>query len=185
MLRVNSDKAVGALSDQRQQSRKRSRYKFTKRQLEQRVRTIPAYAPVRRTARPSRCPGHPVRVESAHPAVPYAIDQLGFLADRPGRPADRHPGRAVEHPRRDFNATLDHGPLRPLLDTGYVDAAAPVGAGLVGTWGPHDGDLIPPVVIDHVLVDRRIAVRDVTVHPLPGSDHRMVLAELRLPAAQR
>ncbi len=33
-----------------------------------------------------------------------------------------------------------------------------------------------------VLVDRRIAVRAVSVHRVPGSDHRAVLAELRLPA---
>lgn len=82
----------------------------------------------------------------------------------------------------DFNATLDHAPLRALLDTGYVDAARAAGAGLIGTWGPYDGDVIPPVTIDHVLVDARIGVRKVSVHPLPGSDHRPVLAELSLPA---
>ena len=78
----------------------------------------------------------------------------------------------------DFNATLDHAPMRRLLSSGYRDAAATVGVGLVGTWGPYDGDLIPPVTIDHVLVDRRVAVAAVSVHPLPGGDHRAVLAEL-------
>ncbi|MEV4709918.1 endonuclease/exonuclease/phosphatase family protein [Micromonospora sp. NPDC049374] len=126
----------------------------------------------------------PVRVESAHPAAPYAIDQVEFWrADLAAQPAAT-PDGPLSILAGDFNATLDHGPLRTLLGTGYVDAAASVGAGLTGTWGPYDGDPIPPVVIDHVLVDRRIAVRDVTVHPLPGSDHRMVLAELRLPTAE-
>ncbi|WP_374224676.1 endonuclease/exonuclease/phosphatase family protein [Micromonospora sp. C51] len=126
----------------------------------------------------------PVRVESAHPAAPYAIDQVdSWRADLAAQPAAT-PDGPLSILAGDFNATLDHGPLRTLLDTGYVDAAASVGAGLTGTWGPYDGDPIPPVVIDHVLVDRRIAVRDVTVHPLPGSDHRMVLAELRLPGAE-
>jgi endonuclease/exonuclease/phosphatase family metal-dependent hydrolase len=39
------------------------------------------------------------------------------------------------------------------------------------------------VTIDHVLVDRRIGVRDVQVHGLPRSDHRAVLASLTVPAA--
>jgi len=32
-----------------------------------------------------------------------------------------------------------------------------------------------------VLLDPRCAVQDVSVHPLPGSDHRAVYAEFRLP----
>ncbi|WP_341721157.1 endonuclease/exonuclease/phosphatase family protein [Micromonospora sp. FIMYZ51] len=125
----------------------------------------------------------PVRVESAHPAAPYALDQVGaWRADLAAQPAAT-PDGALSILAGDFNATLDHAPLRDLIDTGYTDAAASVGAGLAGTWGPYDGALIPPVTIDHVLVDRRIAVRDVAVRPLPGSDHRMVLAELTLPAA--
>ncbi|KXK63187.1 endonuclease [Micromonospora rosaria] len=125
----------------------------------------------------------PVRVESVHPAAPYALDQNGhWRADLAAQPPAT-PDGTLGILAGDFNATLDHAPLRTLLDTGYVDAAAAVGAGLTGTWGPYDGHPIPPVVIDHVLVDRRIAVRSVTVHPVPGSDHRAVLAELRLPAA--
>ena len=52
----------------------------------------------------------------------------------------------------DFNATLDHAELRRILDTGYQDAAAQVGAGLHGTW-PRDRAFPPPVTIDHVLAD--------------------------------
>ncbi|WP_434089803.1 endonuclease/exonuclease/phosphatase family protein [Micromonospora echinofusca] len=128
-------------------------------------------------------PGAPaVRVESAHPSAPYALDQVGhWRADLAAQPPAT-PDGPLRILAGDFNATLDHAPLRALLDTGYVDAADQAGAGLVGTWGPYDGDPIPSVVIDHVLVDRRIAVRAVTVHRVPGSDHRAVLAELRLPA---
>ncbi|MCX4386186.1 endonuclease/exonuclease/phosphatase family protein [Micromonospora peucetia] len=128
-------------------------------------------------------PGAPaVRVESAHPSAPYAVDQVGhWRADLAAQPPAT-PDGPLRILAGDFNATLDHAPLRALLDTGYVDAADQVGAGLVGTWGPYDGDPIPPVTIDHVLVDRRIAVRAVAVHRMPGSDHRAVLAELRLPA---
>ncbi|OKI89570.1 endonuclease/exonuclease/phosphatase family protein [Micromonospora sp. CB01531] len=125
----------------------------------------------------------PLRVESAHPAAPYAVEALpDWWTDLRGQPPATPRGR-LSILAGDFNATLDHAPLRELIATGYVDAADAAGAGLAGTWGPYDGDLIPPVTIDHVLVDRRIAVRSVAVHPVPGSDHRAVLAELRLPAA--
>ncbi|WP_433391141.1 endonuclease/exonuclease/phosphatase family protein [Micromonospora sp. KLBMP9576] len=128
-------------------------------------------------------PGAPaIRVESAHPSAPYAVDQVGHWRTDLAAQPPATPGGPLGILAGDFNATLDHGPLRALLDTGYVDAADQVGAGLVGTWGPYDGDWIPPVTIDHVLVDRRIAVRSVAVHRVPGSDHRAVLAELRLPA---
>jgi endonuclease/exonuclease/phosphatase (EEP) superfamily protein YafD len=80
----------------------------------------------------------------------------------------------------DFNATLDHAELRRLLDTGYVDAAAEVGAGLKGTW-PHGRRFPPPVAIDHVLADSRAGVKTFSVHAITGTDHRAVFAELVLP----
>jgi endonuclease/exonuclease/phosphatase (EEP) superfamily protein YafD len=80
----------------------------------------------------------------------------------------------------DFNATLDHAELRRVLDTGYVDAAAEVGAGLEGTW-PHGRRFPPPVAIDHVLADARCGVRAFAVHAIPGTDHRAVFAVLMLP----
>ena len=84
----------------------------------------------------------------------------------------------------DFNATLDHAPLRDLIATGYTDAADAVGAGLTGTWRPvtWPASLAPPVQIDRVLVDRRAAVRWFAAYPVPGSDHRAVLVEVTLPA---
>jgi endonuclease/exonuclease/phosphatase (EEP) superfamily protein YafD len=80
----------------------------------------------------------------------------------------------------DFNATLDHAELRRLIDTGYEDAAATVGAGLRPTW-PRGRRIPPPVTIDHVLADGRCGVREVTIHTIPGTDHRAVFAELVLP----
>ncbi|TDB80656.1 endonuclease/exonuclease/phosphatase family protein [Micromonospora sp. KC721] len=123
----------------------------------------------------------PVRVESAHPAAPYAVDVVDdWLTDLRAQPRAT-PDGPLSILAGDLNATLDHAPLRALLDSGYVDAADAAGAGLAGTWGPYDGDPIPPVTIDHVLVDRRIAVDAVEVHRVPGTDHRAVLARLRLP----
>src|SRR6266851_4981931 len=80
----------------------------------------------------------------------------------------------------DFNATLDHAQFRRLLRMGHVDAACQMGNGLVPTWGPTGK--LPLLTIDHVLVDPRCAVLAASVHPLPGSDHRAVYAEFRLPA---
>jgi endonuclease/exonuclease/phosphatase (EEP) superfamily protein YafD len=82
----------------------------------------------------------------------------------------------------DFNATLDHAELRRLLDgrAGYVDAADATGEGYDTTW-PAGRHLPPEITIDHVLVDPRIAARDVSVHVIPRSDHRAVVAALELP----
>jgi len=82
----------------------------------------------------------------------------------------------------DFNATLDHAELRRLIGTGYEDAAATVGAGLRPTW-PQGRRIPPPVTIDHVLADKRCGVRAVSIHTIPGTDHRAVFAELVLPQA--
>lgn len=79
----------------------------------------------------------------------------------------------------DFNATLDLATLRGLLDTGYADAAEQLGEGLAATW--PSAAFPPPVTIDHVLVDRRVAVKDYRVFDLPGSDHHAVYAELLVP----
>lgn len=79
----------------------------------------------------------------------------------------------------DFNATLDHATLRRLIGRGYADAADRAGEGLVPTWGL--GQPRPPLTIDHVLLDRRCAVRAVKIYDLPGSDHRALFARLQLP----
>jgi len=124
----------------------------------------------------------PLAVESVHPLAPYdqqvLADWRGDLAGQP-RPDPDGPPRIL---LGDFNATLDHKSLRNLISRGYRDAADVDGRGLAGTWGPYDGDLLPAVTIDHVLVDRRIGVRDVQVYGVPHSDHRSVLAGIVVPA---
>lgn len=125
----------------------------------------------------------PLTVESVHPVAPYNIQVLGdWRSDLAQQPRAEPTGT----PRillGDFNATLDHKPLRELISRGYRDAADADGAGLIGTWGPYSGHPLPPVTIDHVLVDDRIGVRDVQVHAVPRSDHRSLLASLVVPAA--
>jgi endonuclease/exonuclease/phosphatase (EEP) superfamily protein YafD len=80
----------------------------------------------------------------------------------------------------DFNATLDFTDLRDLLDSGYRDAADVTGRGLEATW-PQGEAFPPPVTIDHVFADERVAIVEYAVEDLPGSDHRAVFARLAIP----
>jgi endonuclease/exonuclease/phosphatase (EEP) superfamily protein YafD len=122
--------------------------------------------------------GAVVDVVAAHPAAPtWSASVWRAEFDNLPSPDFAGPPRVLAG---DFNATLDHARLRDLLDSGYADAAERRGEGLSTTW-PSAG-LVPPVAIDHVLVDRRVAVRDYRVFDVPGSDHRAVYAELLLPA---
>lgn len=123
-----------------------------------------------------------VYIESVHPLAPASLDMVpGWSADlRDQVPAE---GGVPKILMGDFNATLDHKRLRDLIATGYRDAADTLGKGWEGTWGPYDGDPIPPVTIDHVLADERIGVKDLQVHVLRNSDHHALTAVLTVPAA--
>lgn len=81
----------------------------------------------------------------------------------------------------DFNATVDNAQLRRLLDHGFDDAAEASGSGYLPTY-PTDRWLPPVLGLDHVLV-RSLTADGVRTLTLPGSDHRAVLALLRLPHA--
>jgi endonuclease/exonuclease/phosphatase family metal-dependent hydrolase len=125
--------------------------------------------------------GPPVLIESAHPRAPATLQRLDvWRAD-----LDAQPPATTDGPLRillgDFNATLDHAAMRRVLSNGYTDAADALGKGLIATWGPYDGSPIPPVTIDHVLVDQRIKVDDLAVHDQRFSDHRAIVATVTLP----
>ncbi|MET0414974.1 MAG: endonuclease/exonuclease/phosphatase family protein [Actinoplanes sp.] len=123
----------------------------------------------------------PVIVESAHPLAPWSVRVIDdWRSDLAAQPKPDPAGPPIVL-LGDFNATLDHGPLRNLIGSGYRDAAHAAGAGLSRTW-PEDNRFVPPVTIDHVLADKRIGVQDVTVHPVPESDHRAIIAALTVPA---
>ncbi|MCY1140387.1 endonuclease/exonuclease/phosphatase family protein [Actinoplanes sp. Pm04-4] len=125
----------------------------------------------------------PIFVESAHPLAPYALRaEDAWRADLASMPRPDQ-GGVPKLLLGDFNSTLDHQPLRDLIGHGYRDAADATGKGLIGTWGPYDGLPIPSVTLDHVLADKRIGVRDVSVHGVSGSDHRAVVATVTLPPA--
>jgi hypothetical protein len=66
--------------------------------------------------------------------------------------------------------------LRARLSDGAVEVARQRGRRPTATWGPFPG--LPRLLrIDHALV-HGLRVLDVEVHPLPGSDHAALLADL-------
>ncbi|MFF2041403.1 endonuclease/exonuclease/phosphatase family protein [Kitasatospora sp. NPDC058170] len=81
----------------------------------------------------------------------------------------------------DFNASLDHAPMRDLLATGLTDTHAELGRGGSPTWPEDNADFpfLPPVIqIDHVLHGGALSAVAVEEHTVPGTDHRAVVAEL-------
>lgn len=123
-----------------------------------------------------------VEMVAVHPVIPVeaALNErweaeLAALPD---------PARGSATPRvlvGDFNATLDHAPMRGLLGRGYQDAAEVTGKGLEPTW-PAPGEYVPPpVTIDHVLFSGGLGVRGFEAFEVSGADHRAVYAHLVVP----
>ena len=86
----------------------------------------------------------------------------------------------------DFNATLDHKPMRELEGRGFADAADLANSGWQPTWPAADemsllGFSVPSMLaIDHVLVTQELIAADTTSVTIQGTDHRALLATLAL-----
>lgn len=118
-------------------------------------------------------------VRSVHPSPPTSGVRVRRWRDYlRSLPAARTGDTTLRVLAGDFNATLDHKTLRAVVDDGYIDAADAVGKGLSSTW-PATASF--GLALDHVLVDSRIRVLDVQLRHVRGSDHRAVIARLRLP----
>lgn len=120
--------------------------------------------------------GTRVEIVSVHPCAPRRYGRQPCW--RAGLEALPRAGGPLRVLAGDFNATLDHLPMRDLLASGYRDAADVTGHGLAATW-PQSR--LPGVAIDHVLADARMGVREFGVHGLKGTDHRPVFAVVTLP----
>lgn len=123
--------------------------------------------------------GPEVEVVSVHPCAPRHDARVACW--REGLDALPRGGGRLRVLAGDFNATLDHAPMRELLDSGYRDAADVTGQGFTPTWPELNWEFLPGVAIDHVLASPAIAVTSFSAHALSGTDHRPVFAELRLP----
>lgn len=98
--------------------------------------------------------------------------------------------RELDGPRMeigDFNATLEHGRMRDLLDTGLHDAAIEANSGWQPTW-PSPGSRrlagvpvpISVMAIDHVLLSKDFSAVSTSVHSVPGTDHEALVAQLAM-----
>ncbi len=144
-------------------------------------------------ARPLR---RPVRLETEHQSWAFTLMGLRVWAVHPAYPLSRgwldDQRLLVDHVRGDrpdlvlgdFNATLDHPTVPELLTAGDLrDAAEQVGAGWQPTWpvGGFRGVPAPPfAAIDHVLVGPGVTTMETRTHTIEGSDHRALVADLRL-----
>jgi endonuclease/exonuclease/phosphatase (EEP) superfamily protein YafD len=131
-----------------------------------------------------RAGGHDVTVRSVHPVAPMVgrhprwHEDLVILRETMAA----RPGPQVV--AGDFNATRDHRPFRDLLAAGFADcadvAARRPWPGF--TW-PADRRYPPLMRLDHILVSPGITVTETHTVQIPGTDHRGVLAVLKLPLA--
>jgi endonuclease/exonuclease/phosphatase (EEP) superfamily protein YafD len=85
----------------------------------------------------------------------------------------------------DFNATLDHGPMRRLLAQGLTDAAEDAGSGWQPTWprpgAPTFRGLSSPLrlmAIDHVLMSKELAAASTRTYEVPDTDHLALVARV-------
>lgn len=90
----------------------------------------------------------------------------------------------------DFNATFDHAEFRELLSGGpngtagagrLVDAGVAARARFAATW-PKDGQVLPGVVIDHIVTGPQVHSSGYSVQAVAGTDHAAVLATITVPA---
>lgn len=141
--------------------------------------------------------GDPVALETLHGGWAVPMGDLSVLAVHPWAPTEPDIWRAdlesvhaaaLAHDADlvlgDFNATVDHAPMRALSADGFRDVGELANQGWQPTW-PSDGRTtlgvlpVPSLTqIDHVLVGPRMAAITMWTAEIPGSDHRAVLAEV-------
>lgn len=124
--------------------------------------------------------GRTVRLVAVHTYYPLG-DAQRWTRDMTALTAVAHDSGPDTVFMGDFNATLDHAPMRELLSSGgLIDLHAERGEGLASTW-PANKSLLPPLVqLDHVLHGSGLAGVTVDERTMPGTDHRAVIATLAL-----
>ena len=128
-------------------------------------------------------------VVALHPTPPYQENGekwledwsriLDFFSDRYGASVN---GNVLAV--GDFNATLDHPPLRVLAERGLRDSAEQLNRGWSPTWPANGlerraGRPIPTLLtLDHVLTSETLAPTELVVTGAAESDHRAVIVTL-------
>lgn len=80
----------------------------------------------------------------------------------------------------DFNATYDHTPFRNILGNRFSDAFRQAGEGLKFSW-PANVDYVPSFAgIDHIVLDSGMQAGQVRTVKVDGSDHKALLAIVRV-----
>lgn len=120
----------------------------------------------------------PIRVFAFHP-LPPNIDHRVWLRELDAAAVLLQETAGPAIVGADFNATSDHAAFRRLVSGRFAAAAEQAGAGLLLTY-PNDRPWGPVIGIDHILVAGG-ATEDIEAFTIPGSDHRAVLARIRLP----
>ena len=130
-------------------------------------------------------PDEPITLIAVHPHPPTG-DAHEWRADHA---VVRRAAAAADGPvvlAGDFNATVDHKPMRELEGRGFADAAELANSGWQPTW-PAAAEMsllglsVPSMLaIDHVLVTQELVALDTESVTLQGTDHRALLARLAL-----
>jgi endonuclease/exonuclease/phosphatase (EEP) superfamily protein YafD len=81
----------------------------------------------------------------------------------------------------DFNSTMYNAWMDELTDLGLREAHEAVGRPFATTW-PNGELLLPPLRIDHVLVDSPLVPQRAAEGRGQGSDHRPVIVDLAISA---
>jgi endonuclease/exonuclease/phosphatase (EEP) superfamily protein YafD len=116
---------------------------------------------------------------AVHPTAPVARSSTAWWHDELALIGSWCAGPVEPLVAGDFNATFDHPALRAALGR-CRSAADGTGRGLVGTF-PAGVPRWLGIQIDHVLVPAGAVTTRFDVLDLAGTDHRAVLARVRLP----
>jgi endonuclease/exonuclease/phosphatase (EEP) superfamily protein YafD len=116
---------------------------------------------------------------AVHPTAPMSRSSTAWWHDELALIGSWCAGPTAPLVAGDFNATFDHPALRAALG-GCRSAADGTGRGLVGTF-PAGVPRWLGIQIDHVLVPADAVTTRFDVLDLAGTDHRAVLARVRLP----
>jgi endonuclease/exonuclease/phosphatase (EEP) superfamily protein YafD len=116
-----------------------------------------------------------VRVTVVHPYPPMPAETTTWRTELVELTDQVHSDETPQIMAGDFNATYDHASFRQVLGSRFVDATREWGAGPTVTW--PEGRQVPALfALDHVVVERDMAVSDVFSRQVPGTDHRALLA---------